>query len=133
MNNNDRNLLFKDLCGRLPYNVLVKSKKYSFPIELRYLTLDKLPDVKPYLRPMSSMTGEEYEDFVKVLKRSMVCRKCYDWHEHWIQSPSIEEWLNSHHFDYRGLIPRDLPLKHQKECMMPLLTHLPNPVIIATK
>ncbi len=54
---------------------------------------------------------EEYEDFIKVLKRSMVCRKCYDWHEQWIQTPSLEEWLNKHHFDYRILIEKGLAIE----------------------
>ena len=55
-------LVFKDLCGRLPYSVYVKTKKFKFPIELRYLSLDTLPNVIPYLRPMHSITGKEWAD-----------------------------------------------------------------------
>lgn len=102
MTNEQKQLLFKDLCGRLPYNVLVKSKKYSFPIELRYLTLDKLPDVKPYLRPMSAMTQEEKKEYYRF----------YDL----LNNENFElykqiDWLNANHFDFRGLIPMGLAIE----------------------
>jgi len=71
----DKELLLKDLCARLPYGV--KAQYYGSEEEM--LTVDtieaiytqpsveivigqyglELDDVKPYLRPMSSMTEEE--------------------------------------------------------------------------
>jgi hypothetical protein len=98
MTNEKKQLVFKDLCGRLPYNVFVKAKRYSFPVELRYLTLDKLPDVKPYLRPMSSMTESEERDYNVMLMSAGHYRQ-------------ITDFLNEHHFDYRGLIEKGLALE----------------------
>ena len=97
MKKEEKEILFKDLCARLPYSVLVKTKKYSFPIELRYLTLDKMPDVKPYLRPMSSMTKEEKEEYKKVIET-------LKWTEEF-------DFYNKYHFDYRELIPMGLALE----------------------
>ena len=66
---------------------------------------------KPYLRPMSSMTEEEKEEFQAF--------HCIDgWHPYFYQQmcniPNLENmfnWLNAHHFDYRGLIPMGLALE----------------------
>ena len=46
----------------------------------------EVEDIKPYLFPMSSMTEEQYNQYVK-----------YSAYE------SID-WLNKNHFDYRGLL-----------------------------
>ena len=88
-------------------------------------------DVKPYLRSMSSMTEEEKKEFSKLL----VKRYCEeDWEGHISTSYCIEidnvytddedgikypsafsmdaiDWLNAHHFDYRGLIEKGLALE----------------------
>ena len=80
MKQEDKELLLKDLCARLPYGVLfmVHDDEINEPVELlsinpkrdKPLEIDdgydensstywNLEDVKPYLRPMSSMTEEE--------------------------------------------------------------------------
>lgn len=131
MTQEDKQLLLIDLCTRVPHGVKCYVENHYNPLVLlgveeiyqkmwafkkgEYIATfwndtKRISDIKPYLRPMSSMTEEEYENFIKVLKRSMVCRKCYDRHEQWIQTPSLEEWLNAHHFDYRELIEKDLAL-----------------------
>jgi hypothetical protein len=67
-------------------------------------TVSRLP--KPYLRPMSSMTEEDRQEYDS--KRKHICddynRYCFD---------SIEsiDWLNAHHFDYRGLIEKGLAIE----------------------
>ena len=140
MTNEEKQLLIKDLCARLPYGVKILNKTFrdaiittlsgfdgfKFIMKETYQTSSGnefdhsifhksiygyLDSITPYLRPMSSMTEEEYDCFIKILGRSMVCRKCYDWHEQWIQSPSVEEYLNAHHFDYRNLIEKGLALE----------------------
>ena len=66
---------------------------------------------KPYLRPMSSMTEEEKEEFQAF--------HCIDgWHPYFYQQmcniPNLENmfnWLNAHHFDYHGLIEKGLALE----------------------
>ena len=56
--------------------------------------------VKPYLRPMDSMTEEEKKEQYKF--------SAFSDHEY-------VDWLNSHHFDYRGLIEKGLALKAPKD------------------
>lgn len=67
MSNEGKQLLLKDLCSRLPYNVYILYDNGSIK-EIREMGLGSLHDlmfnnavVKPYLRPMSSMTDEEIE------------------------------------------------------------------------
>ena len=105
MTQEEKQLLIKDLCARLPYRVRarfcdgVKEEiddvwdidMFSGAINADYI----IDDVKPYLRPMSSMTEEE-EAFV------------YNGHiEFWIR----EDYCNEHHLDFRGLIPMGLALE----------------------
>ena len=55
---------------------------------------------------MSSMTEEEKKDYD--LLRSHICdeynRYCFD-------TVKSIDWLNSHHFDYRGLIEKGLAIE----------------------
>lgn len=60
--------------------------------------------VKPYLRPMSSMTGdeiEEYKSFFELIGKIPVLK----------QDDKYFDFLNCHHFDYRGLIEKGLALE----------------------
>ena len=91
MNEQDKQLLLKDLCARLPYGVkfLRESWNYEWDQELSVIevledidkdgyinnTVNNVEDIKPYLRSMSSMTKEEattlatlwgFEDFTSV-------------------------------------------------------------------
>lgn len=91
-------------------------------------------DYKPYLRPMSSMTEEEKEELcnlctpVKVLDedtQEYLYTSYYVYFGHkeedvegdeiTIKSTPLNyfpiDWLNEHHFDYRGLIPMGLALE----------------------
>lgn len=70
MTREEKILLFKDLCARLPYHVRVKvwledGDTEEGPLDLQHnygdVLLDafyykKITKIKPYLRPMSSMT-----------------------------------------------------------------------------
>lgn len=60
-------------------------------------------EFKPYLRPMSSMTEEERGEY-NIIK----CSICPDDADDYA---GFVDWLNSHHFDYRGLIELDLALE----------------------
>lgn len=94
----EKQLLLKDLCARLSYGVVVRSTYYTIDI-----ILDDNWTVKPYLRPMSSMTEEEKKELNNVLEfqyysdDSCMCEST--------------DWLNAHHFDYRGLIEKGLALE----------------------
>lgn len=115
MKQEDKELLLRDLCARLPYGIkasyygadeecetwdevdgvafdYVEIGQYSLPIER----------VKPYLFPLSSMTDYQKSDYQFITER-------------WMNDPSHSisdsiDWLNKNHFDYRGLIPMGLAL-----------------------
>lgn len=98
----DKDLLLKDLCARLPYGVKIN---YNGVVE-RTISLNLLLDfpfvnIKPYLRPMSSMTEEE--------KVKLSLSQIYAF-THYNEIAKID-WLNEHHFDYRGLIDRGLAIE----------------------
>ena len=129
MTQEEKQLLLKDLCGRLPYGVIVNCDKEVeilftiaergfFEVNDRFL----LEDCKPYLRPMSSMTEEESKEFDVITNGE---RGFYEDEDGWIRCDNIHtkwgvwpngcaemlDWLNSHHFDYRGLIGKGLALE----------------------
>ena len=122
MTQEDKELLLIDLCARLPYSVkyLRESWNYEWDQEMSVVEvledIDKngfinntkvynVEDIKPYLRPMSSMTEEEDDEWWKFSDKSYVV----DSH-----AKSID-WLNAHHFDYRGLIEKGLALEAPKD------------------
>ena len=73
--------------------------------------LYSIDDVKPYLRPMSSMTkGEEkvFNDFLN-FQAEYVSDADLD------NKTDMFNWLNEHHFDYRGLIEKGLALEAPKD------------------
>ena len=120
MTREQEDLLWKDLCTRLPYREKFKVKyqedtwrvlviyKYGkiyvigaggYPIEVN------LTDCQPYLFPLSSMT-EEQKMFLKQ----------QNWCIATSTSGTVEttvegiDWLNKNHFDYRGLIEKGLAI-----------------------
>jgi hypothetical protein len=129
MTQEQKELLLKDLCARLPYGVrvLVQSHKGDFIGTLVTVTT-KLSETlgeawieetdealwcdyslfKPYLRPMSSMTEEEVEEYNGLLYG--VCDFTQDSSR---LTPVIKfiTFLYSHHFDCCGLIEKGLALE----------------------
>lgn len=118
MTQNDKELLLKDLCARLPYGVKVQHQHQDYLNEVQTVehisrkygeietesVLGFVDDFKPYLRPMSSMTEEErllfYQNTLQYNEKTGYSEYTYK---------SID-WLNAHHFDYRGLIEKNLAL-----------------------
>ena len=126
MTQEDKELLLKDLCARLPYNVIIDpvdcgkailigikdgglllfdtihKKEYDKPWDIEY--------IKPYLRPLSSMTEEEQKEFVKfhcVTICPIIMKDCLT-----IENEgNMFVWFNAHHFDYRGLIEKGLAIE----------------------
>jgi len=119
MTQEDKELLFIDLCARLPYGVKVcivedlamtlKQIDYKgfcesweneyFKCRSRWTLL--------YLRPMSSMTEEEKLDYTSIDNRAYCCPQDF---AH-IPATDRIDWLNVHHFDYHGLIEKGLALE----------------------
>lgn len=109
----------KDLCGRLPFGVRMKGVNEDFelststpPERLSYVL--NSADFKPYLRPMSSMTDEEKKEWHDTFDNVYdYVPEADDYDDNWHEEPGIEsyDYLISHHFDYRGLIPKGLALE----------------------
>lgn len=92
-------LLLKDICARLPYGVICKSKSYrNILFNSSHIPLIESEEIKPYLRSMSSMTEEEKECCDYLILHMEDWLSCYD-------------YLNSRYLDYRGLIPMGLALE----------------------
>lgn len=126
MTREDKQLLLKDLCMRIPYRTFVclNPGAYNKPEtciltgvdgEQVYLNVDSDPfridHIKPYLRPMSSMTKDErlvYEQRHHDVGRSVDVIDADEVVSH-------IDWLNAHHFDYRGLIEKGLALEAPKD------------------
>lgn len=123
MTQEEEQLLLKDLCARLSYGVICQFI-WTFSNETTngedvitkgddiircidictkeiqanyYGEWVDLEHCKPYLRPMSSMTEEETDEY----DRLVMCNAS------WV----VDDWLNKYHFDYRRLIPMGLALE----------------------
>ena len=119
MTQEDKNLLLKDLGARLPYKVkgiiTYDKSNTTFTVEgidnnvLHLSDAEEcyVEDFKPYLRPMSSMTSVEVLEYIS-LKESIVAS---DDMTYYFETYESIDWLNAHHFDYRGLIEKGLALE----------------------
>ena len=129
MTQEDKQLLLKDLCARLPYGVICNTPKgdghlcsinqtifgteYGVnvnPLKRDYFCFGDSETeeqiIKPYLRPMSSMTVEETKEY-KCLNDALD----ENYEVHIDNAYPAFDWLNAHHFDYRGLIEKGLALE----------------------
>ena len=128
MTQEDKELLLKDLCARLPYNVRVEYHGIILAnvfdvlgiahgrivLCLPFMSNTECPlieEVKPYLFPLSSMTEEQKDDCpigetnLNIIKSNIG----YGIIEiPWQLSYLFVEWCNKNHFDYRGLIEKGL-------------------------
>lgn len=127
MTQEEKELLLKDLCARLPYGVqvFVEHDKYAqatlLGVDIKQFSIvfggnnwssgcnieghhiEKYKQlVKPYLRPISSMTEEEKETYQMFFNEDGLLNTSVD---------TYLDWLLEGHFDYRGLIPMGLALE----------------------
>ena len=139
MTKEEKDLLLKDLCARMPYGVKVQFKtnsvienKYKFIYnvdgEYEYINIGKsnltldiikmlsnncIDEIKPYLFPLSSMTEEQKKEYYNLCFEEE--RKEWEFGE-WItrvyyhNTTESIDWLNKNHFDYRGLISKGLAI-----------------------
>ena len=140
-----KELLLKDLCARLPYGVKVEvnfneGKKVKDLLGYADIINQDIcvgcswmpisDNIKPYLRPMSSMTEEEKKEILNILCGDMAYKFQID-KDGIIDSESADimteglysmifspvnvvlykDFLNSHYLDYRGIIPMGLALE----------------------
>lgn len=139
---NDNKKLTKliDLCGRLPYGVIIEHNGNISKLDTIFMcdsisisstSLDgedlynlDLDEFKPYLFPLSSMTEEQFNSLKSYadLQYEHNTLELVEWNdncktlEFWLEEiPSycvikVFDWLNKNHFDYRGLIPMGLAI-----------------------
>ena len=145
MTQEEKELLLKDLCGRLPYGIKIQLKNtyhyhcdkmcnigdftideiksidkkgeyikiyHNDPLDYEWYIDDiEIEDIKPYLHSMSSMTEEELNQ-LKELGGSIIFysteKNTWSIYSH---GPEVYDWLNAHHFDYRGLIEKGLAIE----------------------
>lgn len=140
MTQNEKELLLKDLCGRLPYGVKAYVKNWSkfnrkwiedvYTVESIHQSLNNILvcsercsvevivgyddyDIKPYLFPLSSMTEEQKNDmFNYCYNTEHEASKFSNGKLKFVYDYEIVkiDWLNANHFDYRGLIEKGLAI-----------------------
>lgn len=120
MTQEDKELIFKELCARLPYHVKCKIYLKDGTTEEGLLDLqhnygnvlqdafyyNKIKDIKPYLRPMSSMTEEEKEEYCQLQQKVIYNSKG-------VINEDVTKYINwcyKKHLDINNLIPMELAI-----------------------
>ena len=133
MTQEEKELLLQDLCARLPYGIyanlpnhhLVSHKYYIYESNAKNEWTNgilycagreqiygaKIEDIQPYLRPISSMTKEEENEFISLNAIPSPCQLPNHTRMNWYSNATMLDWLNARHFDYRGLINKGLALE----------------------
>ncbi|MGN1299820.1 MAG: hypothetical protein ACI4VC_00520 [Clostridia bacterium] len=122
----NKELLIKDLCARLPYGVIVnvnrmsnvKLTSVSWYMEIGVddsTNLYSISEIKPYLFPLPSMTDKDLIEFLQIKGMNLNELKLFRREKIAIVSTLSSysrhiDWLNAHHFDYRGLIEKGLAI-----------------------
>ena len=137
MKTEDKELLLRDLCARLPYGVKLHCISNTItcisPYTLDTIVLDRfcnknteyvpLDEVKPYLFPLSSMSREQLNDFYANIRP--VIEESFEEYdndktdyegERPITMKTIKcdvvavNWMLKNHFDINGLLLMDLAI-----------------------
>lgn len=124
MTQEQKELVLKDLCARLPYGVKCQIDTGDADVyvdTLATITIDgcvcfmetidtedalEYDNIKPYLFPLSSMTEEQNKELDQAIELEL---KAISGEIDHTQSTAFEvDFYNKHHFDWRGLIPLGL-------------------------
>ena len=132
MTQEDKELLLKDLCTRLPYGI--KASYYGAEEEcetwdeIECITLDGYVDIgqyslpieciKPYLFPLSSMTKEQLFEVQEILGKNEIeiddgFLRIVDSDRNvitYLEILAVLEWFYKNHFDINDLIPKGLAI-----------------------
>ena len=135
MNKEEKELLLRDLCNRLPYNVMCQVEfkedgKYNSKVMLlsgiftdeAYFTTKGgsvySNEYKPYLFPLSSMTSEQLFEVQEIMGKNEI--EIEDGFFNIIDSSrntityleilAVLEWFYKNHFDINGLIEKGLAI-----------------------
>jgi len=124
----DEKLLLMDLCARIPYGVMCEVDYCDDPVVLEGIpntdtflfcngVIERYASqIKPYLRKISSITEEEERELNGLLPEVYDFSFRMDELLELIQTQNeipfrYIDWLNRNHFDYRGLIEKELALE----------------------
>jgi len=135
MTQEEKDLLIKDLSARFEYQtkglhrgqvrtIIAMGLGGCYQVDDYdyWFNLDNT-SFKPYLRPMSSMTEEEFMNLTTVTELQYDQLELVDWDNNYktlefylSEIPhycviKVFDWLNKYHFDYRNLIPNGLALE----------------------
>lgn len=129
MTQEEKDLVLKDICARLPYNVKAYVKNWSnidrkyyegvYDVKSAFPSLNEIHvqsssgsvdvtlgyydhEFKPYLFPQSNMTQEQMVEYYNTLYLDDKCNK-------YLTDKSLD-WLYKNHIDIYGLIPKGLAL-----------------------
>ena len=128
MTQEEKDLVLKDICSRLPYNVKAYVKNWSnidrkyyegvYDVKSTFPSLNEIHvqsksgsvdvtlgysdhEFKPYLFPLSSMNEEQIKEF------NSITQKCNTYIG---KSILLTDFCNKHHIDWRGFIEKELAL-----------------------
>lgn len=128
MKSEEKDLLLKDICARLPYKVVIEHEGNLSVLDTIFMcdsisisstSMDKrlsynldLDEIKPCLFPLSSMTEEQLYEVSQILGKDVAiftdylltidhCRRTFSYQE----LDALVNWFDKNHFDHRGLIP----------------------------
>lgn len=139
MKQEDKELLLRDLCSRLPYGVILNccdsiGEKLTAINENGLINYDyDIDEVKPYLFPLKSMSKEQKKDLLIHVLGKKDCKhfqvlsdgsidstyakqqKLEYFNFCWVNFDSETtsayiDWCNKNHIDYRNLISKNLAL-----------------------
>ena len=131
MTKEEKDLLIKDICARLPYKVKIELTWWVIddgmymnttlePDHIDQLLNDEYGDaeIKPYLFPLSSMTREQLLEVQEILGKNEI--KIEDGFLRIVDSDkntisyleilTLLNWFYKNHFDINGLIPMGLAI-----------------------
>lgn len=129
MKQEDKQLLLQDLCARLPYRVKCIIEGLD-DCTLMPSDIEEEREIKPYLRPMSSMTEDEIEELKELCSIYLPCDKPMMFEDYGIIvfthhiihdsysfkfDSKVVDWLLAHHFDFRCLIEKGLAIEVTEE------------------
>ena len=134
MKKEDKELLLKDLCARLPYGVKLNHESFKDVITLHAIDAtqyavdisidsntsfwNNIEQVRPYLFPLSSMNKDQKREYHQSTSKDIGMLQDVileringkdNTNKYAIAYNGID-WLNAHHFDYRGLIEKGLAI-----------------------
>ncbi len=139
MTQEEKDLLLKDLCGRLPYKVCaqIPDEYGGYTSAIESIDIDgfvkdfegvliEIEYIKPYLFPLSSMTEEQANelfdlfgisildsiggDYIKINECTGITFFLNKGFDVETHLDKLMNWLHKNNFDYRGLIPMGLAI-----------------------